>query len=403
MARSTLDIWPRVFDTADTVRYEFDLEYSDRPRTGPLFYELARADAPTRPDSFDGILCAVVCHAMADGRDIRLHGPATRTMLLNLAEFQLAWNRWLPAVYRPVQIEADTVITTTAPRSTRSIAAFSGGADSAFTLLRNHRHSATPGYGVDTVLMVHGFDVRLANEPDLHELIERTASIRTLTGVQLRVVRTNSKELRLQKWEDSFGAQLAACMHLFSAEFSAALLGSSESYDALVLPLGSSPVTDHLLSGEQMKFVHDGAAFSRTDKIAFISQSPAAVASLKVCWEGAQQGRNCGICEKCVRTKLNFLAAGMTQPSCFDEPLDLRLIADVPIRNDAIGAEFRSIVDYADHRHTDEEWLRLLRKRLRRGKQNRTAKSRLRSVLATTGLLGTVRTARRMLAPGRRA
>ena len=401
MARSTLDIRPRVskeLKPFGTVRSRS----SNRPRTAPLFYEFARDGAPPQPDSFDGVLCAIVCHAMAERCDIHLHGPATRTMLLNLAEFQLAWSRWLPAVYQPVEIEVDTIITTTGERSSRSIAAFSGGADSSFTLLRNSPQSATPGYGVDTVLLVHGFDVSLANGADLQELIERTAAIRALTGVQLRIVRTNSKELRLQKWEDSFAAQLAACMHLFSAEFSVALLGSSEPYDALVLPWGSSPVTDHLLSGGQLKIVHDGAAFSRSDKIAFLSRFPAAVASLKVCYAGKQQGRNCGVCEKCVRTQLNFLAVGMKQSSCFDEPLDLRRISTITLRNDALVAEFRSIVDYAERRNIDEEWVRLLRKRLRRGKQNWTTKSRLRTVLARAGLLGAARRVRRLLVPGRR-
>ena len=402
MARSTLDIRPLVLERAETVRYEFHLEYSNRPRTTPLFYEFARDGAPPQPDSFDGVLCAIVCHAMAERCDIHLHGPATRTMLLNLAEFQLAWSRWLPAVYRPVEIEVDTIVTTTGERSARSIAAFSGGADSSFTLLRNSPQSAAPSYGVDTVLLVHGFDVSLANGADLQELIERTAPIRAQAGVQLRIVRTNSKELSLQRWEDSFAAQLAACMHLFSAEFSIALLGSSEPYDALVLPWGSNPVTDHLLSGGQLKIVHDGAAFSRSEKIAFLSRFPAAVASLKVCWEGKQQGRNCGVCEKCVRTQLNFLAVGMKQSSCFDEPLDLRRISNIAIRNDALIAEFRSIVEYAERRNIDEEWLRLLRKRLRRGKRNWTTKSRLRTVLARAGLLGAARRVQRLLVPGPR-
>ena len=371
--------------------------YSSRSRTETLFYEFPREDAPPRPDSFDGILCAIVLHAMAERIDIHLQGPATRTVLLNLAEFQRAWARWLPAVYQPVEIEVETVISTSGERSGRSIAAFSGGADSSFTLLRNSKQSASPHYGVDTVLLVHGFDVSLSNPADLRELVERTAPIRALTGVQLRIVRTNSKDLRLQKWADSFAAQLAACMHLLSAEYSVALMGSSEPYDALVLPWGSNPVTDHLLSGGHLKIVHDGAAFSRTDKIAFLAGFPAAVESLKVCWEGKQQGRNCGVCEKCVRTQLNFLAVGMTRPSCFDKPLDLRRIPNITMRNDALVAEFRSIVEYAQRRNIDEEWLRLLRKRVRRGKRNWTPKSQVRTLLARAGLLATARRVQKLL------
>jgi len=388
-----------VQETPETVRYQFDLHYSGTSRAEILFYEFARELAPAPPDNFDAILCAVVLHAMAEQRDICLHGPATSVMLLNLAEFQLAWSCWLPAVYRPVDIEVDSVVSKTQARTPRAISAFSGGVDSSFTLIRNSASAAKRGFDVDTVLLVHGFDVLLSNSDDLRELVERTAPIRALAGVQLRIVRTNSKELGLQRWEHSFGAQLAACMHLCSAEFCFALMGSSEPYDALVLPWGSNPVTDHLLSGANLRIVHDGAAFSRTAKIAYLSRFPAAVKSLKVCWEGKQQGRNCGVCEKCVRTQLNFLAVGVKNPLCFERPLDLRRIRDIRLRNDALVAEFRSIVEYAERRNIDEEWLRLLRRRLRRRKRIWTAKDELRDLFAKAGLLETARKVRRMLGP----
>jgi hypothetical protein len=399
MAGAILDIRPRVLQTPETVRYEFELDYSSSSRTETVFYEFARELAPTPPDNFDGILCATVLHAMAEGRDIHLHGPATSTMLLNLAEFQRAWSRWLPTVYRPVKIEVESEIHNPQQGTSRAISAFSGGVDSSFTLLRNSTPAADPGYAVDTVLLVHGFDVSLSNWGDLKELIERTAPIRELTGVQLRIVRTNSKELALQKWEYSFAAQLAACMHMYSAEFSLALVGSSEPYDALVLPWGSNPVTDHLLSGGRLRIVHDGAAFSRTDKIAYVSGFPAALQSLKVCWEGKRQGRNCGTCEKCVRTQLNFLAVAVVNPPCFDAPLELRRITDIRLKSDASLAELRSIVDYAERRSVDEDWVRMLRKRVRRGLRNWTMRDKLRCVLERAGLLETVRRLRRVFAP----
>ena len=190
-------------------------------------------------------------------------------------------------------------------------------------------------------------------------------------------------------------------MHLLSAEFSTALIGSSEPYDALVLPWGSNPVTDHLLSGGNLTIVHDGAAFSRTDKIAFLSGVPSAVQSLKVCWEGKQQGRNCGVCEKCVRTQLNFLAIGVTQPPCFDAPLDLQRIPTIRIRNDALLAEFASILQYAEGRKINAEWVRLLRKRIRRGNRNWTLKGQLRRGLAKVGLLAAATRLYRMLVPRR--
>ena len=133
----------------------------------------------------------------------------------------------------------------------QAIAAFSGGIDSTFTLLRH----ATGKLGVASypltkaVLLVHGFDVPLKSPNHLEALKERTAPLLEELHLGIRVIRTNLKELDLQDWEDSFMAQLASCLHNYSREFSYGLVGSSEPYNALVLPWGSNPVTDHLLSG----------------------------------------------------------------------------------------------------------------------------------------------------------
>jgi hypothetical protein len=91
-----------------------------------------------------------------------------------------------------------------------------------------------------------------------------------------------------------------------------------------------------------------------------------------------------------VRTQLNFLAVGVANPPCFDNPLDLRRIASIRMDKDALLTEFRSICDYAEQRNIDAEWLRLLRARLRRGKANRTLKGMAKAFLARVGLLETV-------------
>jgi hypothetical protein len=401
MASATLHVHPRVLETAASLRYEFDLAWSGSPREETLFYEMARDGAPPQPDNFDGVLCAIVLHAMEQRRDIWLHGPATRAILRNLTEFQYAWSRWCPDVYQRVAIRVDSF---SSPRlcDSRSLSAFSGGVDSTFTLLRNDPHADPPRYGVDTAVLVHGFDVDLANSSALQELVERTEPVRVLTGARLCIVRTNSRELRLQKWEDSCGAQLAACLHLFSSQFSHALIGGSDAYDELWLPWGTNPVTDHLLSGGQMAIVHDGASFCRTAKLASLSRVPVALQSLKVCWQGKDQGRNCGVCEKCVRTQLNLMAVGVTDAPCFDRPLDPRRIRQLAIDTDLVLAELTSIVEYGERQHIDADWFRALRRRVQEGRstprRGRLLRRHVRQSLARVRLLDAARTVRSKLA-----
>jgi hypothetical protein len=398
MATSTLTISPRVLETRDLVRCEFELRYSGPASGQTLFYEFPRELAPP-PECFDGVLCAVTMHAMAGRHDVHLRGPATESLLRHLAEFQLAWSRWLPEVYTPVAVTADTVVTMPRVQEDRTLAAFSGGVDASFTLLTNTVQAlGSPSQGLDTVMMVQGFDVALDNYADLRELVARTEPIRQLAGVRLLPIRTNSKELRLQKWEDSCGAELAACLHMCAGGFTRALIASSEPYDALVLPWGTNPLTDHLLSGGHLAIVHHGAAFSRTEKIAYLAGFPTALASLKVCWRGERKGRNCGVCEKCIRTQLNLLAVGVPHAPCFDESLDLRRIESITIRNDVVLNELRSILRYAEARQLDGEWVRLVRQRVRRGKRNWTVRSRVRRSLGRSALIEAARRLQRQLA-----
>ena len=66
----------------------------------------------------------------------------------------------------------------------------------------------------------------------------------------------------------------------------------------------------------------DGAGISRAQKIRNIGHEPAALAGLRVCWQGADVSRNCGVCPKCLLTKVNLRMAGLDERLAFDAPLD---------------------------------------------------------------------------------
>ena len=309
------------------------------------------------PYVLDGYVNAVIFYAMGSGQDIRVDGRMTRSAWLNLAAFQEAWCRWRPGVYRPVRIEPHSLVDDPPRAPPRSIAAFSGGADAIFTALR---HADDP-YALDSVLLVHGFDVPTTRPDQFGKLVERVRPFLDHLKLRPRIVRTNIAELRFQDWLDSFLAQLSCCLHGFSHEFRFGLTGGGEPYDALVLPWGQNPCTDYLLSGDGFSIVHDGAAFSRTEKIAAIARDPVATRAIKVCWEAADLSTNCGVCEKCVRTRLNFKAVGVDNPSCFDGELTPQQIRAIRFSNESQRAGFRSILAYAESHALQGEWLAAMR------------------------------------------
>jgi hypothetical protein len=313
------------------------------------------------PFVLDGFVNAVIFYAMGSGQDVFVDGPMTRSSLLNLTAFQEAWSCWKPDIYRPIKIEPSSIADDAPRGQVQAIAAFSGGADSIFSVLRH----ANDQYALSSVMLVHGFDVPTDRADDLNLLIERVRPLLDSLNLRPRIVRTNLAELRLQNWHDSFLAQLSCCLHNYSHEFRYGLTGSGEPYNALVLPWGQNPCTDYLLSGDAFSIVHDGAAFSRTEKIEAIARDPVATKAVKVCWSAADRSKNCGICEKCILTRLNFKAVGIDNPSCFDGEITPDQIRLSPLSYETQRAGFLSVLDYANRRGIRGDWLDFMEQSLR--------------------------------------
>lgn len=331
-----------------------------------IFFDLLGGAAPPAPDALDGYVFSIIFNVMEQGLPVRIHGALTETACRNLHELQDVWACWRPEKYRHVDIRPDTIPDLhTRQRRSKAIAAFSGGVDGSFTAIRHaHKLLGNASYPLTDVLLVHGFDVPLDKPDTFDQLRNRVKPLIDELGLGFRMIRTNIKTESRQHWEDSYSAQLSGCLHSFSDEFGFALIGSGESYSELAFPWGSTPITDNLFGGDLMQVRLDGSGYTRTEKVELISRYPTALSVLKVCWEGDAQDRNCGQCEKCIRTKLNLLAVGVRNPPCFDEPLDLESILKIRLRNDIQFVELKSILKFAVAKGLDEPWMNLIRARI---------------------------------------
>jgi hypothetical protein len=312
----------------------------------------------------DGYVHSILFFALKLGLPLRVHGGLTETALYNLDEFIRAWAQWRPDLYRYFEIYPDEIVAAARIPMRRAIATFSGGVDANFTLVRNKSRMGRGGHDIKSVLMIHGFDVDYDNDAAFHQLISRVQPTFDEFEVDLKIIKTSSKFID-QDWEDSFGAQLSGCLHQFSNAYDTALIASSEPYTALVYPLGSTPITDRLFSGGFMNIVHDGAQFTRTEKVEFLVNFPSVVNRLKVCWEGSVQHENCGVCEKCVRTRLNFMAVGKRDPGCFADPFQPGHIGKLKVRNAFQIGELRTLLAYAKGHDITDPWVDMLSQRIK--------------------------------------
>lgn len=140
--------------------------------------------------------------------------------------------------------------------------------------------------------------------------------------------------------------------------------------------MGATPSTDFLLSGSNLEIIHDGAGFTRTEKVERISTNHLATNLVKVCWEKGFED-NCGECEKCYRTRLNFLAVGLSKPECFTDAIKLNKIKYIKLNSIGKIYQFQSIVDYSKKHDVTGSWLFNMKLAIFIGKYFHLAKTNL--------------------------
>ncbi len=319
-----------------------------------LTHSVADADAHllSPPDRADHALIIVLLLAMKNHWNISVEGKVSPRLLDGLEILQAIWCRWCPNTYHHIEIRAQEeceIETATGQRP--ALFAFSGGVDASFSLFRHLIGAAgRNNHKPCTALLVHGLDIPL-NRPDFFQkAAERAKRMLSDTGVPLTCMRTNSHLLDMD-WEHTFGLQLTACFLVLQSGFAHGVMASGEPYDALVLPWGSTPLTDTLASTSALQVVHDGAEFDRTEKVDWLARNSGIVADLRVCWAGNDLSRNCGKCEKCVRTMLNFWAMGHDIPTAFPTTLTAGLVRSVKIANEPQLVELQTLLRHARHQH----------------------------------------------------
>ncbi len=224
---------------------------------------------------------------------------------------------WSDGSYRPLLIEAKKARHTPYLDQKRHAALFmSGGIDSLAALrLSQLNYPKTHPGAIRDCLLVHGFDIGGVVERGMkYPVFDRAkAAISHLVkdaNVNLIPVYTNIRHLcdNRDLWlEKFFGAVLAAVAHAFDSRLNMVFIASS--YDITHLhPCGSHPLLDPVYSSYNLRIVHRDLALSRMEKLQIVASWDAAFQHLRVCLANVPDRLNCGKCEKCVRTMLEFLA-----------------------------------------------------------------------------------------------
>ncbi|MCC6887590.1 MAG: hypothetical protein IT536_03565 [Hyphomicrobiales bacterium] len=294
-----------------------------------LWWEVPDAFADHLTAWADPWVVGLIFPMMQGGAPVHIEGRVSPSLLANLELFMKIWECWEPGRYRPVSLSADSEIELPpVPQPGATLASFSGGVDSCFTLFRHRKGLAgRRSRRITAAVVQHGLDVWLDRPNTDGVYLEMLAGVRAmLDSMDVRCIpmRTNFQTMRLN-WSDAWGTQLASGLNLLAGRYDTALLANDMPYRWLNMSWPHHPVTVPLLGGRGMTLIDDGGESSRVQKAKLISDWPEAMRHLHVCFglDEPEKYENCCRCEKCVRTILAFRIAGCPRPAAFQvDPSD---------------------------------------------------------------------------------
>ena len=305
----------------------------------------------------DAFLAIALLPAMLAGEALEVDRafPVSQRLLESVGRLQEIYHCWNP-VFRKVAVRAEAGSASVGNPGIASF--FSGGVDGTFTALKNA--------DITHLVLINGFDFSL-EPPVFAEAVDRNRAFAASLGKTLLPLETNfiafNDTYRVSR-NLSHGSLLGSVA--LALAFSRVYIASSRTYDNLI-PWGTHPLTDLLFSSEATEIVHDGAEASRSYKTRKIFECEAVGRNLRVCWQ--DMNRNCGRCEKCLRTRMALRAMGISAPAFEDLHSldDLRILRVSDVKEQA---RFQDNLRLAEARG-DRALARVLRRAIRRYDRHR--------------------------------
>jgi len=270
---------------------------------------------------YDFAAWAVAMLAMRRGIPVQFDLPVSESTALALARASALWAVRHPRQSHPLDMELINVVSDPVPdpSATGGLLCLSGGIDSTHAAIE-----ATKQHGYDRAMMLHGFDFRLRNDVGFGGRHASAVAVAEHFGLDMMVVRT---DLTRTVWPThvyttmllhtcSLFAQPELPRHGFSADQSA-------SHTLFMHPHSNSAGIEGYYSTPSRPVDFFGAVESRAVKLRDIyEESPDLLRHMGFCLLEYKKGGNCGVCEKCVRTRLSMDIAGLDQTLIFPDRMN---------------------------------------------------------------------------------
>ena len=228
---------------------------------------------------------------------MHIEGPFSERLSLGLDEYWKVMALWKPKEFSHFRLTGAQLLPETITPGRAAAAAFSGGVNSFFTQFCDNERPA--GFRMKYAMFAHGFDIPLKDEDIFVNAAAQYEPLLAERGVELLRVTSNVRDfVPTGKWEMAHGSVLVGTALTLSAGVSRFFVPSSANY-LTIRQWGSSPLIDGLLSTDGMQIIHDGAAYSRFEKLRAMKDWEPLQKVVRICYEHPDAFQNCGQCKSC--------------------------------------------------------------------------------------------------------
>ena len=276
-----------------------------------FYFKFPKSSAQDLTNRADPFIYTLIFPMMRYGGTFNIIGaPASKSVIDGITMFCRIWNIWCPETYKPIKIIANEIPDDYRPDNKNMVTAFSGGLDAAYTTYK-YKKDLDPRFhfNIDKSIMILGADIPIKEKEQFQIAFTNAKKMTEDLNIELVPVEINYREYT-HNWSYEFGAVLVGVLNFFSKNHTCS--AASDSYlPNFPYPWGMNPITDRYLSNCTFKFISDGIEHSRTARANIIKNWQVGLENLRVCWRNNDKSKNCGHCEKCIRTKMNFMAVGI--------------------------------------------------------------------------------------------
>lgn len=331
---------PRVLRENGEVRISATIRMAEKKRSLPteLWFSFPEKFESEITVGVAPFVTSLLLLAMQAGEPIEAEGKLSQRLHTGLDRYQSIFQSWYPDRFQRIQIKTEgfEIIETGKPREAlkpKIACAFSGGVDSFYSFFSLLTKDQKNTIGLTHAVFMAGFDMPLHLTESISELTRAYAKLMEDRGIQFVTGRTNLRDfVNTVDWTNAHGQALCATALFFKDAWTQFYIPSS--YTLSGHPRwGTHPMLDPLLSTESLEFVHHGTNANRVEKLKFLMRFPETFSNLRVCWIQDIGLKNCGECEKCVRTMIGLEILGVAAHySTFNTKLYMEKIRSLKLR-----------------------------------------------------------------------